>query len=287
MFVETIEAISTGVSVFEISEKLSPTMKKIFNLLKNGELKIAIFGAGGTGKTTLGKLLSGEFTLNDLFTNYQESVATEKYKLDGNVVGSVIVAPGQSRREDTWNDLLRSLTGGEIKLIIHIVSWGYHSLGESNYLQKSSYMRHTLYQNGVTPEQFVEVYANDCRNRELEVLNKITPHLSIADQSKTVMITLVTKQDLWWRDRLKVKEYYVDGNYEKLIQSIRNKLGSANFIHEYYSASLVIENLISGNNEFLVPTAQGYDERLKFANFRNFLNSIETLFKISLNSLES
>ncbi len=287
MFVETIEAISTGASVFEISEKLSPTVKKIFNLLKNGELKIAIFGAGGTGKTTLGKLLSGEFTLNDLFQNYQESVATEKYKLDGNIVGSVIVAPGQYRREDTWNDLLRSLSGGEIKLIIHVVSWGYHSLGESSYLQKSSYVQHALYQSGMTPEQFVEVYANDCRKRELDVLSKITPHLSIADQTKTIMITLITKQDLWWRDRLNVKEYYTEGNYEKLIQDIRNKLGSANFVHEYHSTSLVIENLISGNNEFLVLTAQGYDERLKFANFRSFLNNIEALFDISLNTLES
>lgn len=287
MFVETIEAISTGVSVFEISEKLSPTIRRVFNLLKNGKLKIAIFGAGGTGKTTLGKILSGEFTLNDLFQGYQESIATEQYKLGGDVFGSVIVAPGQARREDTWNDLLRSLSGGEIKLIIHVVSWGYHSLGESSYLQKSSYGQHALYQNGMTPEQFVEVYAKDCRKRELDVLSKIAPHLAIADQNKTIMITLVTKQDLWWRDRLKVKEYYIGGNYEELIQDIRNKLGSANFTHDYHSTSLVIENLISGNNEFLVPTAQGYDERLKFANFRSFLNNIEALFNISLNTLES
>lgn len=71
MFVETIEAISTGVGVVEISERLFPTFKRIFNLLKNGELKIAIFGAGGTGKTTLGQLLSGEFELNSLLQVYQ------------------------------------------------------------------------------------------------------------------------------------------------------------------------------------------------------------------------
>ena len=35
MFVETIEAIGTGVGVIEISEKLFPTFKRIFNLLKN------------------------------------------------------------------------------------------------------------------------------------------------------------------------------------------------------------------------------------------------------------
>jgi hypothetical protein len=42
------------------------------------------------------------------------------------------------------------------------------------------------------------------------------------------------------------------------------------------------ENFISGTNELLLPTTQGYDERLKFSNLRNFLNVIESLCKISL-----
>lgn len=281
MFVETIGAISTGVSVIEISEKLFPTVKRIFNLLKNGELTIAILGAGGTGKTTLGKLLSGEFELSDLLQAYQESISIEQYKLDSNAVGSVIVVPGQGRRQDTWDDLLRSLAGGKIKLIIHVVSWGYHSFGEF------SYTEHRLYQNGMTSEQFIDAYAEECRNRELDVLRKIEPHLSIADQKKTIFITLVTKQDLWWNNRLEVNEHYAEGDYENLIQDIRNKRGSSNFVHEYRSTSLVMENLISGANELLVPTTQGYDQRLKVANFRYFLNAIETLFEISLKIQES
>lgn len=281
MFVESIEVIGTGIGVIEISEKLFPTFKRIFNLLKNGELKIAIFGAGGTGKSTLGKILSGEFELSGMPHTYQESISMEKYKLDSNTVGSVIVAPGQKRREDNWDDLLRSLAGGNIKLIIHVVSWGYHSFGEFGYTQ------HRLYQNGMTLEQFLEEYTKDCRNRELDVVRKIEPHLSIADQKKTILITLVTKQDLWWNNRLKVKEHYTNGDYESLIQKIRNQRGASNFIHEYRSTSLVMENFMSGANELLVPTTQGYDQRLKVANFRNFLNTIETLFKISLNIQEN
>lgn len=276
MFVETIEAIGTGVGVIEISEKLFPTFKRIFNLLKNGELKIAIFGAGGTGKSTLGKLLSGEFELSGLLQTYQESISIEQYKLESNKIGSVIVAPGQKRREDTWDDLLRTLVGGKIKLIIHVVSWGYHSFGEFSYTQ------HRLYQSGMTLEEFLREYAAVCRNRELDVLRRIEPHLSIADQRKTVVITLVTKQDLWWNNRLEVNKHYVEGAYEQLIQNIRNKRGANNFIHEYRSTSLVMENFLSGDNELLIPTTQGYDQRLKVANFRYFLNAIESLFQISL-----
>jgi len=275
-FVETIEAIGTGVGVIEISEKLFPTFKRIFNLLKNGELKIAIFGAGGTGKSTLGKLLSGEFELSGLLQTYQESISIEQYKLESNKIGSVIVAPGQKRREDTWDDLLRTLVGGKIKLIIHVVSWGYHSFGEFSYTQ------HRLYQSGMTLEEFLREYAAVCRNRELDVLRRIEPHLSIADQRKTIVITLVSKQDLWWNNRLEVNKHYVEGAYEQLIQNIRNKRGANNFIHEYRSTSLVMENFLSGDNELLIPTTQGYDQRLKVANFRYFLNAIESLFQISL-----
>jgi hypothetical protein len=280
MFVETIEAIGTGVGVIEISEKLFPTFKRIFNLLKNGELKIAIFGAGGTGKSTLGKLLSGEFELSGLLQTYQESISIEQYKLESNKIGSVIVAPGQKRREDTWDDLLRTLVGGKIKLIIHVVSWGYHSFGEFSYTQ------HRLYQSGMTLEEFLREYAAVCRNRELDVLRRIEPHLSIADQRKTIVITLVTKQDLWWNNRLEVNKHYVEGTYEQLIQNIRNKRGANNFIHEYRSTSLVMENFLSGDNELLIPTTQGYDQRLKVANFRYFLNAIKSLFQISLNVQE-
>lgn len=195
-------------------------------------------------------------------------------------MGSVIVVPGQERREDTWDDLLRSLVSGKVKLIIHVVSWGYHSFGEFGYTQ------HRLYQRGMTTERFVEEYAGDRRNRELGVLRKIEPHLSIADQKKTIMITLVTKQDLWWNDRLAVKEHYTNGDYERQIQEIRNRRESSNFVHEYLSASLVMKNLISWANELLIPTTQGYDQRLRVTNFRNFLNAIETLFRISLNVQE-
>ena len=277
MFVETLEVLSTATSTIELSEKLIPTFKKIFSLIKNGELRIAIFGAGGTGKTTLGKLLSGKFELSSFLPTYQESITIEQYKLDSNVFGSVIIAPGQERRQDSWDDLLRAISGGKIRLIINVVSWGYHSLGE-----EISYKGHHLYQSGMTSDQFVQEYTRDCQNKELEILRKIEPHISIADQKKTVLITLVSKQDIWWNNREQVKQYYINGDYDKLVQEIRRKKGSVNFIHEYQSASLVLENFISGAGELLSPTTEGYDQRLKFANFKNFLGTIEAILKISL-----
>ncbi len=169
------------------------------------------------------------------------------------------------------------ITVGKVQLIIHVVSWGYHSFGEF------SYTNHRLYRQGMTVEQFVGEYARESQNRELEVLRKIQPHISIAEGKKTVLITLVTKQDLWWNHREQVKQHYTEGDYDRIIAEIRNAQGSRNFIHEYLSASLVMENLVSGANELLIPTTAGYDWRLKFANYKKFLNTIESLFQISLN----
>jgi len=274
MFVETIEAIAAVRSTIEFYDKHFPTFKKIFKLLKDGELNIVIVGAAGTGKTTLGKLFSQQFKRSG---PYQESIITEEYGLESNVFGKVIVAPGQKRRQDNWDGLLREITVGKVKLIIHVVSWGYHSFGEF------SYTDHRLYRQGMTVEQFVGEYARESQNRELEVLRKIQPHISIAKGKKIVLITLVTKQDLWWNHRKQVKQHYMEGDYDRIIAEISNNEGSRNFIHEYLSASLTMDNFVSGANELLTPTTAGYDERLKFANYKKFINTIESLLKISLN----
>jgi len=280
MFVETIEALSTGIGVIEVSEKVFPTFKKVFRKITKGDLTIAIFGAGGTGKSTLGKTLSGTLEIGGFLQKYNESIFEEKYKLDSNIIGSVIVAPGQKRREDSWGDLLRLLSKGKIKLVINVVSYGYHSFGEFSYTQ------HRLFKDGMNVEEFMEEYAKDCRQRELEVLEKITPHLSITNQKKTILITLITKQDLWWNERLNVKDYYENGEYSQLIKKIQDKLGSANFVHEYRSTSLVIQNLLSGTGELLIPTTAGYDQILQVANLNFFFNAIETLFNISLKNIK-
>lgn len=282
MFVETLETVGTVVSVAELFDKSLPTFKRLFKRLKDGELAIAIFGAGGTGKSTLGKYLSGKLENSQLSSGYQESISIEKYTLDSNVIGSVIVVPGQERRQDSWDDLLRTISQGKVSLIINVVSWGYHSFGAFSYQQSP------LYQSGMTNQEFLEVYTEERRKREIQVLKAIAPYLSVTDsrKRKILFITLVTKQDIWWNERLKIQDYYKNGEYENQIQAIRNKLGSSNFTHEYCSTSLVVENFVSGTNELLLPTTQGYDERLKFANLRNFLNVIESLCKISLGKNE-
>ncbi|HEY9694898.1 MAG TPA: hypothetical protein V6D15_22080 [Oculatellaceae cyanobacterium] len=98
MFVETLNAISTGVSVVDMWGKFFPTFKKIFKLLKNGNLEIVIIGAGGTGKTTLGNILSKNFDKNALSQDFKESISIKKDQFPDNI-GSIIVKLANARLE--------------------------------------------------------------------------------------------------------------------------------------------------------------------------------------------
>lgn len=277
MFIETIETANTAIASIELWNRLTPTFSKLFRLLRSGKLKIHIFGSGGTGKSTLRKLLSGNTDPLSLLAPYKESIQIESSPLAANVYGEVIVAPGQERRqENTWPELLRELSSGKTQMIVHVVAWGYHSFEEFRFAD------HRLFNEGMTASEFMSSYAEEQRQRELSVLSSLIPHLSVRNDRKTILITLVTKQDLWWQERLSVKKFYECGDYNQHIQALAGKIGTANLQHECLSVSLVMENFLSGNGELLVPVTEGYDERLKLANLRHFLSSIESLLNIDL-----
>ncbi len=108
------------------------------------------------------------------------------------------------------------------------------------------------------------------------------PHLSLASESKIVMMTLVTKQDLWWHNRHPVSDYYQLGIYNESIKKIQNTLGQANFIHDYISASLITENFTVGNGEILAPVAEGYEQRIQVINLDRVLQFIENNLEFEL-----
>jgi hypothetical protein len=279
MFVEkVIKDIGTAASAYEASIKLAPVFKSVFKQLQGDKLRIAIFGAGGTGKTTLGNILAGRAILNNVLSPYQESLKVEIFKLDSNIpgltlntAGSVQVAPGQEERQNQWDEIFPKIISGQVCLIINVVSYGYHSFGTL------SYQEDPRYQSGMTTNQFTSIYVENRRIRETEALQAIESAIKLAKGRKIMMLTLVTKQDLWWPSRAKVQDYYQNGEYNQVVNNIQLKRGTDWFQHEYVSASLSIENFVSGIEEFLWPNSEGYDERLKISNIYKLFNIISSL----------
>jgi energy-coupling factor transporter ATP-binding protein EcfA2 len=273
MFVEVINTIGTLSNAYEIGKKSQPLLGRIVRRLRDRKLNIVICGAAGTGKSTLGKLLSGSFGREDILRPYQISIRDEELKLNSKISSSIVVLPGQST---FWDEALRKIANNQVSLIINVVSAGYHSISQVDYQNFPSY------QPGATAQEFIDVYRQEKQKLESNLLEKLMPHLSLAGNSKIVMMTLVTKQDLWWKSRHQIRDHYQLGTYNDSIQKLQNTLGKFNFVHEYISTSLVTENFTAVNGEILTPVAEGYDYKTQLANFDKVLQFIEGNFEIEL-----
>ncbi len=233
---------------------------------------VLIIGPGGVGKSTLGKILSGKFDfLFDLPGEYDESIEVEKFEaLDGL---DIVVPPGQAhRRESTWADHLEGLSAGKYRGLILIGAYGYHNdeIGVD-----VSYTDHPLYKGNKA--EFLQAFLANRRNEELKVLREIASRVTPPPGGKFWMLTLVTKQDLWWDDRAAAEAFYQQGEYATLVESIVTRHGKRLFRPEVSLASLVISNFVTGRGESLQPNTAGYDHRLHAMSLRRLFEKLDAL----------
>ena len=167
---------------------------------------ILILGAGGTGKSTLGRILSGDFDLLlDPPGEYKESISTEEYELQGEPKAEILVLPGQSHRRDaTWPELLADLTAGKFRGIILINAYGYHTIGEARYQDTPIFKEKA---KGKGKAGFLAAYIEDRCAEELAILRRVADAIRPV-AGRVWMLSLITKQDLWWPQRAKVEQHY-------------------------------------------------------------------------------
>ncbi len=231
---------------------------------------ILLLGPGGVGKTTLGKLLTGDYDLLfDVPGSYMESLNIERYTLDGSPETEIVVPPGQlHRREATWPELQADIGAGKFRGIILLAAYGYHTLGPICSKQ------HRLYQGN--KDSFVEVYLTDRRADEVAVLRQLTPFIRV-NPNRMWFLTLVTKQDLWWPQRIAVEQHYRDGAYGTEIQQVLGQQDPRRIRHEVVFASLVISNFTTGTGERLKPNVEGYDHQLQVESLRRLFETVDGL----------
>jgi len=263
------EIAEVGKFIWENKNTFKKNLSDLISLIINGRVRLGIVGAGGTGKSTLGKTLNG--THFEMPPKYRESLAVEKYKLEDVGFSTLLVFPGQSERADfRWQPFFEQLVRGKVRGVINVVSWGYHSFPEIGYKE------HKCYQEGMSIEDFMEVYLHERRQVEISLLKQVVAHLKNS-QGKIWMLTFVSKQDLWWDRRQEVKEYYVNGEYNELVAEIAKQKGEQNFTHEFLSASLVMQNFQTTDRVILSPTCAGYDQGLQVTNLDQLLKGILAL----------
>jgi len=135
---------------------------------RKGKFKLFTFGPGGVGKTVLGRLLSGEYTLETVPLDYDLSLETEKHAIAGRYFVACYVPPGQEeKRGYNWDELYHEIQTAKRYAIINVVCWGYHSLA------LMEFKRHRLYSPGMTEEQFLIAFLEEQRFAELRGLEEL------------------------------------------------------------------------------------------------------------------
>ncbi|WP_419815264.1 hypothetical protein [Glacieibacterium sp.] len=262
MFVEAIKGAATATEIYKQRKSIAVSISKLIQWIRRKNVILAVFGAGGCGKSTLGLLMRGDLKPDTGAGGYEETTGVEKFSLSGNTLGYLIIPPGQSHRiPQTWPELFRLISAGKSNRIINVVAAGFHSTE----LEKSRIFPGQVFD---TDDAFIKAYIDDNLLREINALREIVPHI-IAAPGKVKMVTLITKQDLWWTNRHMVEDSYSAGEYGKLISEITSRKGTASFSHTYVSAALVKQNLKTADGVAIAPTIAGYDDSTRNTNLRN------------------
>lgn len=235
--------------------------------------KILIIGPGGTGKSTLARMLSGEYDwLLDSPWRYDESVRVDRFKLKADPAAEIVVIPGQHhRRRTSWAGVGQDLAKGTYHGVVLVSAYGYHSLAES------SYKSHALYEPERDKDKFWQKFTDANRRDEVECLKQLVPFMKDCPR-KLWLVSLVTKQDLWGTGGNAVERWYREGGYGEQVQEVANLKG-VTFHHEFHPASLVIGNLVTRKNETLAKNLEGFDQQAQIESVRRLFEIIDSLRK--------
>lgn len=258
------EALSLAAAVVDSHPAIRQRLARLWDRLVRGHARVVILGSGGVGKTTLGRLLGHVAHVDP---SYRESTEIETYHLPGGTSCSILVPPGQKRlRDATWTGL-EAYISRRRTVVIHVVAYGLQEI------QPLPYTALPTYREGMSPREAMEAFAAQQRETdELQVLDRLA---RVPQPESMRLVTVVTKQDLWWRWRNEVREHYEHGPYSDRIDVLRGHIGTRRFHHTVWSVSLIMKNLVDGEGTTLLTTSEGYDEPRRLGHEQRLIEILE------------
>ncbi|MDY3556046.1 hypothetical protein R5W24_005209 [Gemmata sp. JC717] len=264
------DAIEVGKWAWDNRAGVKPVLTSFRRWLRRS--KLLVIGPGGTGKSTLARMLSGEFDwLLDSPWRYDENVGVTRSALKADPAAEIVVMPGQQhRRRTSWAGVGQDIANGTFQGVLLLSAFGHHSLSDS------SYKLHRLFEPERDKDTFWRKYLEANRADEIACLKQLVPFIK-ACQRKLWLASVVTKQDLWRASDAAVERWYREGEYGQLIEEIAVHKGDT-FRHEFHPMSLVIGNLAT-KNEKLAKNVEGYDQQQQVESVRRLFEVVEGLRK--------
>lgn len=285
MFVEEAAKLAAN-ELLKHKKSYFALLDDLYKRVRDGQQNIYIFGAGGTGKTTLANILEGKEHVGSITGEYDLSEITHETDVKERRFKNVWTAPGQSVfRNEEWGDLADDLKSKKNTLLINIVSYGYLSVQRSDVSEIDEFKK-----NGVNKDTIRDLLKN-ARIEETQAIKELVDYTRNIKSVK--MITVITKQDLWWKDRAKVKGHYEktspkqitddtlaeNSTYQDHISRLRRAVGEKNMKHIVTSVSFGNINFKTKDGHLIQETTGGYDAGLLHANFAQFAKTLDQFIR--------
>ncbi|MBU0692917.1 hypothetical protein KKH18_14030, partial [bacterium] len=199
---------------------------------------------------------------------YLKSTQIEKKKLKKILATNIEVVPGlDAYTKEDWDNLRKDVESGKIDALLNVVSYGYHEFREPR-----NYKAHSIFAEGMTKKKFVSDYTDKRRNTEIAHLGYICKAIKKA-KNNIWMMTVVTKQDLWWREKDRVVNHYEQGEYNKVLEGtlLEKERG---FSHSFIYVSIIRENWKTHDGTVLMEVSPGYEDREHNLSRNHLLNEL-------------
>lgn len=256
---------------FEHRNEIVAALMQGLKRLKTGKVSVAIFGVGGTGKSTAQLLLTEGIDKSDKNHAYIPTVTPTKKRSNDNWYVSVWDTPGQEDfRDSAWSTAFADMKSSNRIILINIVSYGYNSLAALTYsdIRRQSEKK--------TRDEVIRNYFRIERKKEIELVNDLVGKLREV-QCKIEILTIINKQDLWWPTRNQVRKHYMEGNYRKSLLAVGHGRPKGSFSHTVKEVCLCRMNLKTSDEIVLAETSAGYDAGIREVYFTHLLAALKQL----------
>jgi hypothetical protein len=266
MFIEAVGTAAAEVAFKKALERRSRVRafaKELNEIRKHGNINIVLLGEAGVGKTTTQRLLTGKWEVDTVPAAYRPTIGVDKDPLRGRAFALVLAGAGQSAlREASAKEIFPRIQNGKRVVVIHVVTYGFNDLSLVEFNSACQAV------GAAGRDDFLEKFLAFERQKELETLRELLKLVRPATGTVN-LVTLVTKQDLWWDRRNDVRHFYSanDSRYKSEVDAITHVRGAANFSHHIVSCALIPQNLRTQDDVLVAPVVTGYDKVLLLANY--------------------